>query len=134
MNLSELKIAKALDLDNRVSQYHAQFKFGPYRLDFAVLLLSGNGLFSWIDIEVDGPYHRLPEARKRDKERDGWLREWGWVIVRIPYGHEHTISRTIDTVLTSNNPVNGARDAAAARCELRRRTREVERGTMAKLL
>jgi len=45
-----------------------------YRLDFAHPTAK-------VNIELDGPYHySLPEE---DRERDIWLRERGWKVIRI---------------------------------------------------
>jgi very-short-patch-repair endonuclease len=55
-----------------------QYKVGNYRLDFA-----------WPDadppvaVEVDGPHHYAPEAAATDVMRDRWLRDQGWVVLRI---------------------------------------------------
>jgi hypothetical protein len=50
-----------------------------YRLDFAVLK-GGNAL----DIECDGQkWHSRAEIRKKDAQRDAWLSERGWNVLRF---------------------------------------------------
>lgn len=45
--------------------------------------------FSWPEaglvVEVDGPHHRRPLARRRDAERDAGLRALGLTVIRIDY-------------------------------------------------
>lgn len=36
-------------------------------------------------VECDGSYwHSLPDVRRRDQRRDGWLRSRGWRVLRLP--------------------------------------------------
>ncbi len=57
-----------------------QEKVGKYRLDFAVFGANGKKLC----IEVDGYiFHNTPEAKKKDKVRDAYLRKMGWEILRL---------------------------------------------------
>jgi len=37
-----------------------------------------------LNVEIDGPHHRLPHQRAADAVRDGWLRARGYVVVRFP--------------------------------------------------
>ncbi len=48
----------------------------PYRIDFAYVSLL-------LAIEVDGPHHRHPEVRARDRRRDAHLRRLGWDVRRF---------------------------------------------------
>jgi len=52
-------------------------KVGPYEMDISFP--------NWkVDIEIDGPLHKQPDARERDRVRDWRLRDAGWYVVRIP--------------------------------------------------
>lgn len=54
-----------------------QVKEGPYRVDF---LADG-----WLVIEIDGAaWHSSPEAQVRDRQRDEFLENLGYTVVRIP--------------------------------------------------
>jgi leucyl-tRNA synthetase len=35
-------------------------------------------------VEIDGPSHEVAEQRVADKERDGWLRDQGFRVLRLP--------------------------------------------------
>lgn len=48
----------------------------PFRLDFAYVPAR-------LDLEIDGPHHRTPEARARDGRRDAVLRRFGWEVLRF---------------------------------------------------
>ncbi len=48
----------------------------PFRLDFAFLDL-------WLDVEIDGPHHRIPEVAARDRRRDAVLERLGWKVLRF---------------------------------------------------
>lgn len=50
---------------------------GHYRLDMAYPDLR-------LDVEIDGPHHRLPEVAARDVRRDQRLRSLGWEVLRLP--------------------------------------------------
>ena len=39
-----------------------------------------------LDVEVDGPIHRLPEVKRRDRGRDSTLKKLGYRVMRIPNG------------------------------------------------
>lgn len=62
-----------------------QHPVGRYRLDFAVPKVK-------IAIEVDGPHHLRPDVAHRDALRDAWLRERGWVILRVTAGDDEQLS------------------------------------------
>ncbi|TYS57919.1 DUF559 domain-containing protein [Bacillus infantis] len=56
---------------------NAQVRRGSYRIDLA--LISYN-----IAIECDGKeFHSSPEAKKRDRRKDAYLRKNGWVVLRF---------------------------------------------------
>lgn len=48
----------------------------PFRLDFAYVP-------ERLDVEIDGPHHRTPEGRARDRRRDAVLRRFGWEVLRF---------------------------------------------------
>ncbi len=37
-----------------------------------------------LDIEVDGPHHRLPAQQERDRRRDRLVRAASWTVERFP--------------------------------------------------
>jgi len=37
-----------------------------------------------LDIEVDGPHHRLPGQQERDRRRDSLVRQASWTVERFP--------------------------------------------------
>jgi len=77
MNEAERSVDAFLDSLNVT--HMAQFRLGPYRVD---QFLPPNSV-----LEIDGPYHDTPEGRKKDKERDRWLKhELGFRVLRIKWG------------------------------------------------
>ncbi len=48
----------------------------PFRLDLAYVPVR-------LDIEIDGPHHRTPTGRERDRRRDAVLRRFGWEVLRF---------------------------------------------------
>ena len=56
--------------------FDQQFRVGRYRLDFAWAHLA-------IALEVDGPHHHRPDIAHKDALRDAWLRDQGWIVLRI---------------------------------------------------
>ena len=41
--------------------------------------------FDWrLVVEIDGPTHEDAEQRAKDLERDAWLREQGFRVLRLP--------------------------------------------------
>jgi very-short-patch-repair endonuclease len=53
-----------------------QHRVGRYRLDFAVLATR-------VAIEIDGPHHWRPDVAVKDVARDAYLREQGWIVLRV---------------------------------------------------
>jgi len=58
------------------SHFRRRLEIGPYRVDFGSLLLK-------LLIEVDGKIHEEPEQRKRDRNRDIWLENEGYRVIRF---------------------------------------------------
>ena len=57
--------------------FQAQYEAPPYRLDFAIPVLS-------IAVEVDGAdYHSTPAQKAKDARRDAFLRREGWTVIRF---------------------------------------------------
>ena len=54
-----------------------QVKMPPYRADFII--------HDWLVVEIDGAaFHSSPEAVQRDRDRDAFMREKGFRVLRIP--------------------------------------------------
>ena len=75
--LAEQRLWKALrKLDLNGSHFRRQAPFGPYIVDFvchAVRLV----------VEVDGGIHRHPEVAARDAEREAWLTQRRYAVIRV---------------------------------------------------
>jgi very-short-patch-repair endonuclease len=54
-----------------------QVPIGNYIADFA-------SHTARLVIEIDGPHHDDPEARRRDAARTAWLKEAGYRVIRFP--------------------------------------------------
>ncbi len=64
-----------------------------YRLDFAIMSTRGN-----IAIECDNiASHKSAKAREQDKQKDIFLRELGWTVIRLP---EHAIIANLARCVT----------------------------------
>jgi len=64
--------------DRRFSAYkfRRQHTFGPHILDFFCVE-------AFLNIEVDGFQHGLPEQKQKDEERDAWLAKAGVKVLRF---------------------------------------------------
>ena len=64
--------------DRRFSAYkfRRQHSFGGYILDFFCVE-------AFLNIELDGLQHGLPEQKKKDMERDAWLEKAGVKVLRF---------------------------------------------------
>lgn len=96
MNAAERLIAEDVErrgfrpgtsLENRATRFLAiaghvpeqlkqQYRVGVYRLDFAWPELG-------VALEVDGWHHGEPARAARDAVRDRWLRQRGWLVLRV---------------------------------------------------
>ncbi len=80
-NESPIEAQFALALASELTPYRltfdAQYQCGPYRLDFAIPVLS-------IAIEIDGKaFHTTPKQRQHDAKKDTYLRNNGWRVFRF---------------------------------------------------
>lgn len=57
-------------------KFRREHPFGPYTLDFVCLDLR-------LNIEVDGKHHFTTEGRQHDEQRDRYLLEQGFQVMRI---------------------------------------------------
>lgn len=57
-------------------KFRRQVPIGRYIVDFACFSPR-------LVIEVDGGQHSLPSHKRRDRERDDWLRSQGFIVHRI---------------------------------------------------
>jgi very-short-patch-repair endonuclease len=76
MSKPERIVKKFLDEENII--FEREYKEGKYFIDFAILERQ-------ISLEIDGKQHNYPERRKKDKEKDEFLRSRGWKIIRYPF-------------------------------------------------
>lgn len=53
-----------------------QYDIPPYRVDYL--------LDDFLVLEIDGPTHDSPEAKKYDERRDRYLRRLGYDVLRVP--------------------------------------------------
>lgn len=58
--------------------FKTEYYQGKWFIDFAFVK-------DKIAIEIDGRQHNLPERKAKDKEKDLWLVNNGWVVYRIPW-------------------------------------------------
>ncbi len=74
---AEKKLWGALrKLDLNGTHFRRQAPFGPYVVDFVCHPAR-------LIVEVDGGIHKHPAVMSRDKEREAWLRERGYSVIRI---------------------------------------------------
>jgi very-short-patch-repair endonuclease len=59
------------------AKFRRQVPIGPYFADFACVAAR-------LVVELDGAPHDAPERKSRDLERDAWLIEHGWRVLRFP--------------------------------------------------
>ncbi len=58
------------------THFRRQVEIGPYRADFGLLRLK-------LLIELDGPIHERTDRRERDRDRDKWLENEGYRVIRF---------------------------------------------------
>jgi len=74
---AEKKLWRALrKLDLNGTHFRRQAPFGPYVVDFVCHRAR-------LIIEVDGGIHNHPAVTARDAEREAWLRQRGYSVIRI---------------------------------------------------
>ena len=57
-------------------RFRRQHPIGPFIADFACPL-------SRLVIEIDGDTHGSEKARKSDRDRDAYMTERGWTVIRV---------------------------------------------------
>ena len=57
-------------------QFRRQMPIGPYTADFAAHAVQ-------FIVEIDGRTHKTEEARLRDRQRQTWLEQEGWRVLRF---------------------------------------------------
>lgn len=67
--------------------FKQEFKVGKYFIDFA--------LPNKIALEIDGKQHNYKERREKDLEKDKFLIEQGWKIIRIPWDDKQNMEEKI---------------------------------------
>ena len=77
MSLPEVLLWRELRLRPDGFKFRKQFPLDPYVLDFACLEVR-------LGIEVDGEAHDRGDRPQRDERRDVYLRELGFMVMRIP--------------------------------------------------
>jgi very-short-patch-repair endonuclease len=65
---------RKLDLDG--AHFRRQAPFGPYIVDFVCHRVR-------LIVEVDGGIHKHPAVTARDAEREAWLSDPGYSVVRV---------------------------------------------------
>lgn len=63
-----------------------------YRIDFAIFCLKGK-----IALECDhSRWHQRPARKKKDRERDRWLKRGGWTVIHL--NEDHIINNPIEAI------------------------------------
>lgn len=65
-------------LDDKQLKYEHELTVGKYFIDFAFV-------DKMIALEIDGKQHEYPERKKKDAEKDAFLLDSGWKVVRIKW-------------------------------------------------
>lgn len=71
---------------------YQQYAVGPYTLDFAWPKFK-------IALEADGSAHKFTDKIRRDRRRDAWLRNEGWLVFRVDVERETLAYRQLQRVL-----------------------------------
>lgn len=96
-NLAAYRLARA------GQTFAQQHRVGRYRLDIA-----------WpahrLALEIDGPHHHRPDVAHRDALRDAWLRDQGWIVLRVNDGPTFEeqlvrVARLVHTVTAWGEPL-----------------------------
>lgn len=82
----------------RGTEFEVEYRQNKWFIDFAFLEKK-------IALEIDGAQHKLPERQAKDQERDAWLTNNGWTVIRIPWKRVdkkvyEELSVKIDDILT----------------------------------
>lgn len=95
-----------------------QFRIGRYRLDYAWP--------AWrVGVELDGPWHLTVDGRRRDRQRDAELNDWGWSTIRLRIDDRWDVDAIARLVSSARNLCHHELEAEVeARRQARRRQRE----------
>lgn len=85
------KITKNI-LEKEGLLFEREFKVGKYFIDFV--------LPNKIALEIDGKQHNYKERKEKDLEKDKFLLEQGWKIIRIPWNDNQNMEEKIIGELT----------------------------------
>ncbi len=103
MTAAETMLWRSLRSRGVGPKFRRQVPIGPYIADFACVA-------AHLVVELDGRPHDDIERQDRDRERDAWLAEHGWRVLRIPndivIGGGDIVIERIKAVLTL--PSSGA--------------------------
>jgi very-short-patch-repair endonuclease len=91
MTYTEKRLWKKLRANQLGFKCKRQVPIGPYIADFAFLALS-------IVIEVDGSIHDTYDQQQKDKTKDAYLKNRGFLVIRIP---NNMVKNELDTVLAT---------------------------------
>jgi len=70
-----------------------------YRIDFAIFCQKGK-----IALECDhSRWHQRPERKKKDSERDNWLKRNGWKVIHLT--EDHIINNLIEAIELIDNQI-----------------------------
>jgi very-short-patch-repair endonuclease len=76
MTNAERKLWSFLRNNQLGVHFRRQVAFGPYVLDFLAIKAR-------LVVELDGSQHYTPEGRKRDSQRDAYLKQHGLTVLRF---------------------------------------------------
>ena len=77
IKLHNFKVYKNLWCKNHKFDYEFELKCGKYFIDFAIK-------DKMIALEIDGKQHLYEDRIIKDKEKDEYLKNYGWKVYRIP--------------------------------------------------
>jgi len=86
-------------------QFRRQMPIGPYTADFASNVMR-------LVVEIDGRTHATEEARLRDKQRQTWLEQQGWRVLRFT---DEAVIGSLDLMIAEITRVCASSVAAAGR-------------------
>ena len=90
----------------RNQKFRREYPIPPYTADFCCVALK-------LIVEIDGEHHQTEEGRERDEQRDRYLAERGYALIRIagyqvlrdPSGVRRLIEKAIDQRMAQLGPL-----------------------------